>query len=235
MRVLVFCPTHRLEPETVDSIFRLDPGEHQMHVMFTRHNPARNPHYNILYNFRQGRQAALDGNYDAMLTIESDMIVPADALVKLSAVDADVAIGLYVHRHQADWQKSDYNPTLPSPVTDAPWVNAHPDLWADAWGKVIDVTGTGLGICLIRRAVLEAVQFRLYTFGGRWVPTDCDTHFYEDVLNGGFCIRCDTTVICGHRRPDGMILWPGKTHTTLMPGIMTRPYHMERVHGTANA
>lgn len=237
MKVLLFCPTHRLETETLDSIMRVDPAGHQLHIMFTRHNPARTGHYNILYNYRQGRQVTLDGGYDAMLTVESDMIVPPNCLRRLAQADADVALGLYVHRHQPDWQHSDYNPTLPFDVTQAPWINSHPELWASCWGKVIDVTGSGLGCALIHRRVLEKVQFRLLTFGGKWITADCDSHFFPDVASHNYRIVCDTTVICGHKRPDGMILWPTRNPSpTLTPGDLSRLYHMESItYGTTNA
>lgn len=211
MKVLLFCPTARLEPETLDSIFRLDPAGHKLHILFTRHNPARTGSYNILFNYRQGRKAMLDGDYDAMLTVESDMIIPSYALRKLALVDADIALGLYVHRHWEDVNFSPFN-AQPFPMSDNPlaplFLSDDKQSWPLLWGQTVRVSGSGLGCALIHRRVLEAIQFQIFTFGGKWIPADCDTFFHADALDKGFTIKCDTSVVCGHKRPDHVILWP---------------------------
>jgi len=42
----------------------------------------------------------LDQGFDALLTIEHDMVIPPDALLKLLDTKADVVYGLYVFRSQ---------------------------------------------------------------------------------------------------------------------------------------
>lgn len=239
MKVLLFCPTYRLEAETVDSIMRLDPAGHQLHVMFTRHNPCGVPTYNILYNYRRGRDVVLNGDYDAMLTVESDMIVPPDTLTRLAAIDADVAIGLYVHRHAWANLPLMWNVTVKETTTPAPgtWLNWQPDTAAKAWGNQFDASGGGLGCTLIHRRVLEAVQFRLVKAGRSMFIADCDMWFHHDALLKGFSIVADLGLHCGHITPEREVYWPAPVpqHLRREPLINHSLYHLPEVtHGTAN-
>lgn len=228
MKVLLFCPTYRLEPETVDSIMRLDPAGHELHLHFTRWNPCGVGHYNILYHYRRARDIVLRNEFDALLIVESDMIIPPDALRKLAAIEGDIALGLYVHRHwdtvQACRPNAQLWPRSANPTISA-WVSDHPEQWRAAWGRVIQVAGSGLGCILIHRRVLESLQFRLHDFGGKWIPADADTYFHDDAANAGFSIFCDLSVVCGHKTPDGAILWPGLDGNSSTPG-QPSPYHL---------
>jgi hypothetical protein len=143
-----------------------------------------------------------------MLVIESDIIPPPDALLRLAELDCDVAYGAYVFRK--------------SPV-----VNIFERYYADIAGKVaanigesltvrgkwewalkkevIPCSGAGLGCTLIKRHVLEAVEFRT-TRGGSAVH--CDSWFTNDVYDRGYSMMADTRVLCGHKTEEGEILWP---------------------------
>lgn len=229
MKVLLFCPTYRLEPETIDSIFRLDPAGHELHVHFTRWNPCDVGHYNILYHYRRARDLVLACGYDAMLIVESDMVIPADALRRLAAVqDADIVLGLYVHRHWETLEQCRPNvqlwPRNANPTISA-WLSDHQEQWRQAWGTVQQAAGSGFGCVLIHRRVLEAVQFRIHDFGGKWIPADADTYFHDDAANAGFRIYCDLGVVCGHKTPEGAILWPGLDGNSSTHG-QPSPYHL---------
>ena len=202
MKVLLFCPAYRLEYETVDAILRMRPIG-PMDIMITRDNMVKDdPYYNIFHNYAKGRAAALSGGYDAMFVVESDMIPPADALEKLAAIDTDVAIGLYMFRHG-------------KPVANVLRKEGHgvpgqsytlfPDeLKTLRKQRVFDTGGAGLGCALIRRHVLEAIPFRHVE--GQF----CDWYFTSDSMAAGFRWTVNLDVVCGHKRPDGVILWPEK-------------------------
>ena len=49
---------------------------------------------NVVGKYNDARRTMLAGDYDALMTVESDTIVPKDALKRLIAADADVAYGL---------------------------------------------------------------------------------------------------------------------------------------------
>lgn len=215
MRVMVFCPTYRLEPETVAAVFALQ-WDGGIDFLFTRDNPldgSDDGRANILYNYEKGREAFLQGGYDAMLVIESDIIPPVDALQKLAAVDADVAYGLYLFRRGDPPYAANVSRWVKGKNPDQP-LNFFEADWRKSWGKVIRCSGSGLGCVLIRRHVLEAITFR----GGK---VHCDTYFTEDVFAAGYSMKADMSVICGHKRPDGMILWPeqGGGHREEVPSM----------------
>lgn len=194
--ILVFTPTRRVWERSLRSIFRLA-WDGPIHFLFTRDNPYatgepegpyRIPGYrdNILHNYVNGRKAFLAGDYDAMLTVEADMIVPEDALQKLAAVDADVAYGLYCWRHGRPLWNPYIGETNRSIALD-------PETARDAWGKVIECRGVGLGCTLIHRHVLEALIFR-----GGSSTYSCDWYFAIDLLAEEFVQKAHLGVVCGH-------------------------------------
>ncbi len=155
---------------------------------------------NILYNYRKARKAALEGGYGALLTIEQDIIPPSDTIARLVTAEADIAYGLYAFRTSRPvlnayrWVMNDGWPDES--------LSLHPAELRKAWGGIIRVTGLGLGCTLIRRHVLERIDFQ---------PLDtahCDWALARDALRRGYMLKCDMNVVCGHKRPDGVILWP---------------------------
>src|SRR5689334_19467011 len=104
IKVLVFCPTYPGFPHvwasTVRSIFALAWPE-PLTITFERSTVKPIDGMDELTaKFNTARRFVLDGNYDALLSVKADMIVPIDALQKLAGVEADIARGLYVSRHE---------------------------------------------------------------------------------------------------------------------------------------
>jgi hypothetical protein len=199
--ILIFCPTARLEPETVRAIFDQD-YTGPCDVMFTLDNPyghatLDDDYDNILHNYRKMRRMMLAGDYQAVWCVESDILPPRDALRKLLAVDGDTVGGLYALRNGKPHPANVFS------------LGAEPgiDRWMDwdeiarRWGQVIETGGTCLGCVLIRREVLEQVDFRSAK------PCACDTGLMQDLYRLGKRQMCDLSVVCGHKQPDGMILW----------------------------
>ena len=81
-----------------------------------------------------------------------------------------------------------------------------PKAYNQAWREgVVRCSGSGLGCVVIKRRVLEQVEFHQ-----RNQRVHCDTFFTEDVWQHKFNLKADMRVICGHKTPDGRILWPTK-------------------------
>jgi hypothetical protein len=164
---------------------------------------ASHPYDNIVRKFNEARAMMLANGYDALMTIESDTIVPKDALKRLAAVDADVAYGLYTWRngfpYWTAYVELDECHGLPISVMGEEAVKG-------AWGTVIETKGVGNGCTLIRRKVLEALEFQ-------WTPGEfgcCDWHMAVDCQKLGFVQKHDMGVVCGHIsvNPVHRILWP---------------------------
>ena len=195
-------------------------------------NPHAIKNDNIVYHHNRARQMVLEGNYDALLSIEADMIVPPDTVQRLLETGADVSYGLYVWRH---W------PERWSAYTDVELFSGYslalrPDLARKHWGKIITVKGLGMGCTLIRRNVLAALEFRLYEGNpDDWLVQEYGEHmrangidperprrtmFCDDWMlaleaeRGGFSQRAHLGVACGHIGNDG-VYWPDPNEPNL--------------------
>lgn len=218
-KILIFCPTYRLEPETVDAIMA-QRHDFLLDVTFTRWNPGGDDRNAILWQYSKARRTVLTCGYDALFIIESDVIPPADALQKLLKVDADIASGLYVFRRQ---EQAVVNACRYIPGHDWPEqsYSFFPDDFERLFGKTIRTSGLGIGCTLIHRHVLEGIAFR---DGG---VAHCDYTLARDALVAGYSMKVDTSILCGHKRPDGVILYPtSRGEATTVPGVDDQTFHL---------
>lgn len=212
--VLVFVPVYRLEPETVKAVLAME-WDGAISYLFQRDNPApemrdklkRNV-TNHLHQYKRGREAFLRGRYDAMLIVESDIIPPADALQRLAQVGTDVAYGVYRFRGSdivnIFERYRDRNGIRARNIGESLSVRHSVFRRAVRMG-VYPCSGAGFGCVLIKRKVLEQIEFRVeYPKNGSY----CDSFWTEDVYRAGFTMAADMRVVCGHKDENGEILWP---------------------------
>jgi hypothetical protein len=202
MKILVTTPILRTKertffyPRAMQSIY--DQQWNWQIDHFSGNGEGATPFGDIASKFQQARVVLLRGGYDALLCAESDMILPPNALKLLAALNADVAYGLYVLR----MGRHPLNAYLS--VADnrrGESLSAYPERVKANWGNPIEVAGVGTGCVLIRRYVLEALDFRSRT---HQYPDWC---FAVDAQYAGATQVCHMGVLCGHQ--DGMkILWP---------------------------
>lgn len=198
--VLVFTPVYRLEPETVAAVLALE-WDGPLSWLFQRDNPTGSGRENILHQYVRGREVFLAGRWDAMLVVESDIIPPADTLVRLAALEADVAYGVYRFRHTDIINV--FERYAGTPRNEGESLSIRPEKLAEALRRGSTLcSGGGTGCTLIRRHVLEVIQFR------QEETAHCDTYFNRDVLHGGFTQRADMSIICGHKDETGAVIWP---------------------------
>lgn len=206
-RVMTFTPYGpRLEPETVSAVLALEWPGPVTHV-FQRDNPHGDARLDILHQYQQGREVFLAGDFDAILIVESDIIPPPDALIRLAALDVDMAYGVYRFRTTNVVNVFERYPG--SPRNEGESLSIHPAKLAAAVQAGITLcSGGGLGCVLIKRHVLERLSFRLEA------TAFCDTYFNRDVMQAGLVQAADMGVVCGHKDEHGVILWPwlGRDH-----------------------
>lgn len=218
MKILLFCPTWSevgvlaIRQETLDSIDNLiRPEGAEVTVMISDNNirarmgDRRADHENTLHQYKLARWNTLEKGFDYLFTVEHDMIIPKDALVKLLEVDAGVAYGVYRFR-QNPAVLNVYRPVGKK----ARWPNRSldyfPELRERARRAVItECSGLGFGCTLIKREVLEQVEMRRFEAGGHPSP---DMQFAADCMRLGIVMKAHFGVPCGHIKPDGSILWP---------------------------
>lgn len=216
MRILLYCPTYTkddgelaMRTETQESISNLIiPNGVQVDMWIDAYNPLpvtqdrKIKHENTLLKYRKARRWTLDKNYDALFTIEHDMIIPADALEKMLNTSADVVYGLYMFRQRPPMMNAlRYTSGRYSDMS----VSNFPELIAkgkrQGW---LEVSGAGFGCTLFYRKVLESLDFHR-ALGGTPIP---DLPFATDCIQNGFKQVCRFDVLCGHIKPDGTVLWP---------------------------
>lgn len=207
--VLVFCPMSptmpRLWGRTLQSLFRLESEKIGIEYWFRGwDNPHPKPYENVAHNYNVARKAVLTLGMDALLTVECDMIIPPDTVDRLAATGADIAYGLYVWRHgRREWSAYSELKALKGRS-----LSRDPEIAREAWGKVIDVAGVGQGCTLIRRHVLEQIEFGLWPGTPELVSSDWMLAL--DAQRLGFTQRCDLGVVCGHQTytPWPQVIWP---------------------------
>lgn len=115
------------------------------------------------------------------------MIVPEDCLAKLLEVDADVVSGYYQLRHGND-RTNFYTVAALHVKSSAPGVR--------------NMGGGAMGCVLVDKKVLQDFSFILSS------PSAPDGAFMAHCRDKKFRQVARTDVMCGHIRPDGVVLWP---------------------------
>jgi hypothetical protein len=208
-KIMVFVTTApwppHIYPEALKSIFELKwPGPYEIifgRDDFTNKLPPRDKKIrSIAEKYIRARQIFLAGNYDAMLTIESDHIIPPDALLKMNQVDADIVYGLYCSRPDKRhlW-------TLRQGV-ETGLQSYSPEFMQSVWNRVVPSYGIGTGCTLIRRNVLEAIPFHGEKMYHDW-------NLAKEAKAAGFRQMHDCRVIVGHILSPGHVVWPDPKKT----------------------
>ena len=200
-KVMVFTAVgERLEPDTVKAILALQ-WDGPISFLFQKDNPY-DRRESILHHYQKGRTAFLAGDFDYFLTIESDIVPPPDTITRLMALDCDVAYAVAQLRSSPVINIFEKYPGGRNPGSS---LTFKPRLLESARrAGVYDCSGGGLGCVLIRRHVLEDIDFRLIPKDGAY----CDTYFNRDVLQGGYSQKADMNLLCDHIDDDGTVLRP---------------------------
>jgi hypothetical protein len=209
MRVLVACPAKRdmLYRRSYESVLNLSwQMGTQIDVMFLVDGDFGRRWENLCHKLNDARRQFLAGPWDAMLTVESDIVVPPNALELMAGVGAQVVYGLFVLRFGSrEWNVAlEMNPETRTLTLLSENMNEARTYWQ----SVMPCVGHGQGICLIHRAVLEEVAFRT----PRPLEHAQDWYFSQDCQALGISQAADLRVVCGHIEPNGSIYWPDPEH-----------------------
>lgn len=207
LRILLYCPLSPNPPgiydQSLQGIFGLD-WPYPIDYAFGRQDtpPGGDGGYDqITAKYNYARKLVLDNDYDALFTVESDMIIPSMTLQRLIRVEADVAYGLYCSRHgRHQWLAYAWMNDKNGESVD------HGYEWCvDVWGQAAETMGVGLGCTLIWRRVLESIEFT------RRGGSANDWYFSLDCRKNGFVQKHDFGIICGHidkERDRIRVIWP---------------------------
>ena len=150
---------------------------------------------NIIDGRNMIRNVFLKHQYDALLFVDSDVMLQPDALKRLLSHDKDVVMGVYLHNTIIDGVQHilpvvylfhDKEKGLLRQLRQDEAIE----------GRLIEAAAGGMGCVLITKSVMEkAPPFHTLSkssTGGE------DAAFYKDACTAGFAIFCDTSVKCLH-------------------------------------
>lgn len=218
MKILIGALAHQLHSEVVRRLYMQqwdDPDGYDVLTMWGQDIQAWEDRMQAVTRKYQALQRIfLSGPWDVLLTVEQDMLIPPDALLRLSRLlidGADVAYGLYVWRYtEQRWWNAHLRVRYED--GDLRWASlSHaPDEARRLWGEVVRVEGLGLGCTMLPRPTLARLGFRMRALGH-----SCDTSLALDCQDQGLIQVCDTGLVCGHMLTEGGVIWPDPTTETL--------------------
>lgn len=213
-RVLLFTPRLRAFGRSLVSAYRMRQAwGRPIDCLEIQHDqPHPDGNQNVLHLYREARRVLLaNPHYTHLLTLEDDMVVPENALTLLMDLDAPVAYSVYCWRWGPPHRLSAYRYVFDG--SGASWGTDEPHTARRylETARPIDVAGLGLGCTLIRRDVLEAIDFRL---GGKAAN---DWYFAVDCQKAGARQVAHFGVVSGHIRldPSARVIWPDKDEPSL--------------------
>lgn len=196
MRVLIAVPTFEtILPDTFQSIWDMDkPCE--CDFRFVRGYDCATARNKIA-------DLAISSGYDAVLMVDSDMVLPRDALVRLMSHNADVVSGWYLRRsvdtRQTNaYRLSDARGTAYYGYPNESAYSADEMLGMDG---LVRVHGTGMGCCLIRTDVFKRLSYPWFdwvNYADRHGMLSEDLYFCSALGKAGIPINVDPRVPCGH-------------------------------------
>jgi FkbM family methyltransferase len=182
-KILIAVPTNKyIEPETMKSIYDL--------VI---------PHgYTTEFQFFYGYQidqirnliAEWGKNYDYLFSVDSDIVLPKDSLIKMIAADVDIISGLYIQRTDT--------PTLE--LYKHTGENIHID---ELMGipDIFEVSACGMGCCLIKGELFRKMPYPHFKYRSAINHAETlseDVYFCLSAAQHGYKTWADKTIICDH-------------------------------------
>jgi len=128
---------------------------------------------------------------------EMDMVLPHDAIVKLAALDKDMASGVYFlrsDRPQTRGQPCLYKKApLLDPKKDSPYAHAPVSIFPT--DRPFQIDCAGLGCVLFKRKVFETLEYPWFDLDA--LKYGSDIYFYKHAKDAGLELWVDPTVRCG--------------------------------------
>lgn len=141
----------------------------------------------ILTSRQRVRQRFLEGKYTHLLMVDSDVIIPNDAVTLFGK--RTLATGIYLNTFNIAGKPS----IRPCLFIDIDGRARHASVAEVLSQEELPIGAAGLGCTFVAREVLEAVAFRTNAHG-----TGEDIMFYRDAYAAGFPAVAVTSIKCAH-------------------------------------
>jgi glycosyltransferase involved in cell wall biosynthesis len=186
-RILLAIPTNKyIEPETFKSIWNLDiPEGYEIDFQ-----------YFYGYQIDQIRNLIADWakRYDYLFSVDSDIVLPRDSLVKMLAADKDIISGLYIQRIPNTKTLEVYMDTPGGGCTNIPYERI------EKLG-IVEIAACGMGCVLIKNAVFKALEYPHYLYKSALDHKNTvseDIYFCIKARKAGFKVWADPSIKCDH-------------------------------------
>lgn len=132
--------------------------------------------------------------YDYLFCVDSDIVLPNDALARLIAADKDVVSGLYIQRKPGHHILEIYEDTPNGGTQNAKWENLK--------GRgLVEIAGCGFGCVLVKGDVLRKMPYPHFVYKSALdhaFTFSEDVYFCLEARKHGFKIWADTSLLCEH-------------------------------------
>lgn len=199
MKILIAIPTPReVEPECLKSIYGLDKCGHEVLLDITYG-------YEIDAERNCIAQNAIDGGYDYVLMVDSDVVLPSDALRNLLDPQTDIVLGQYRERRRINNTEKKctclnrFGKDRNFNDEDAISVEEFNSMREQGLNR-IEIHGGGCGCILISTNALKQMEkpwFNFITYPDGSCLSE-DLYFCLEAQRFGFKVYADTRVQCGH-------------------------------------
>ena len=140
------------------------------------------------------RKEAIDGNYDYLLMLDQDVIIPPNSLKQLLSHNKQVITGIYYSFYKIDG-KSRMLPVLWKEEDEKNDIMRFFTTEEVEQPRLTEARACGTGCLLIRRDVLEGLEFR---YKHELDGAD-DVWFCHDIKQKGIQLYADTSIKCKHK------------------------------------
>ena len=185
MKILIAVPTfENIQPEVFKAIYNLR-SEHELHFDYVRG-------YDCACARTEIGKIAQAGNYDYVLMVDSDTIVPPDALELMLEDPVDICLGVCPRKNTKDGKTAIIKLNSPS-FHDNYYYSELPE------GRV-RVKGGGFACALIKTSVFTVLDYPwfLYVTNEDWSTLSEDYYFCQMAGMFGVNVHMDPRVRCGH-------------------------------------
>lgn len=186
-RILIALPTNRnVETDTLKSIYdQILPDDVETELQFF---------YGYQIDQIRNLIAEWGKRYDYLFCVDSDIVLPKDALYKLIQADKDIVSGLYIQRKPGQHILEVYGITNDGSLQNIPWnlLKGH---------KLVEVAGCGFGCVLVKGDVLRKMSYPHFVYKSALDHAHTfseDVYFCQEARKLGFSVWVDATILCEH-------------------------------------
>lgn len=189
-RILIAVPTfENILPDTFKSIYNLEiPENYICDFDFIKG-------YDCARARNEIAKKALENNYDYILMVDSDTIIPKDALINMLYDPKEMCLGIYPRKNTSTGQTECFK------LGQKDYIDVYHyediDKFTDNY---IEIKGGGLGCALIDTKVFNNIKFPYfkYVIYDSGAVLSEDNYFCSQLTAANYKIFMNTNVRCGH-------------------------------------